>query len=63
MSGYDVARALRNMSFGRSLRIIAVSGYAQESDRARSREAGFNLHLVKPLDFSSIELIIGNPAA
>ena len=55
LSGYEVARRLRTMSFdeaegGRQFRgrIIAVTGYGRDSDIARAREAGFDAHLVKP---------------
>ena len=47
-SGYDVARALRAMPGGAALRIVAVTGWGQVEDRARTREAGFDEHLVKP---------------
>jgi CheY-like chemotaxis protein len=49
LDGYEVARRLRAMKRGRSLRIIAVTGWGQEADRHRSREAGFDVHLVKPV--------------
>ena len=48
MDGYEVARRLRNMT-DRSTRIVAVTGYGAEEDRRRSREAGFDDHIVKPL--------------
>lgn len=53
MSGYDVARTLRNEGFRNEV-IIAVSGYGQPDDRRRSREAGFDEHLVKPVDQAAI---------
>jgi len=49
MTGYDVARTLRDEGF-RDEKIVAVSGYGQPDDRRRSREAGFDHHLVKPVD-------------
>ena len=49
MNGYEVARALRNSMDGSRLVLIAVSGYGQDDDRRRSREAGFDHHLVKPV--------------
>ena len=48
MNGYEVARALRDEGFAGKL--IAVSGYGQSEDRRRSLEAGFDHHLVKPVD-------------
>ncbi len=50
LSGYDVARRLRGETWGRDLRLIAVTGWGQEGDRARSRDAGFDEHLTKPVD-------------
>jgi PAS domain S-box-containing protein len=53
MTGYDVARTLRGEGFQDEL-IIAVSGYGQPDDRRRSREAGFDHHLVKPIDRAAV---------
>ncbi len=50
MDGYEVARRLRRDENLRGIKLIAVSGYGQESDRRRSQEAGFDQHLVKPVD-------------
>jgi PAS domain S-box-containing protein len=49
MDGYELARRLREGGLGRC-RLIALTGYGQEQDRARSRDAGFDVHLVKPVD-------------
>jgi CheY-like chemotaxis protein len=49
MTGYDVARRLRERTGPRS-RFIAITGFGTDSDRARSREEGFVEHLVKPID-------------
>ena len=50
LDGYEVARRLRALKEAGSLRIVAVTGWGTEADRRRSQEAGFDLHLVKPLD-------------
>jgi signal transduction histidine kinase len=50
MSGFEVARALRERRDTRDALIVAMTGYGQETDRERSRDAGFDFHLVKPLD-------------
>jgi signal transduction histidine kinase len=50
MDGYALARELRRLDETRHARLIAVSGYGQPKDRARSLDAGFDLHLVKPVD-------------
>ena len=49
MSGYDVAKRLRTRT-GASLNIIAITGWGTAADRARSQDAGFDRHLVKPVD-------------
>ena len=50
MDGYEVCRRLREQPGGTSLFIVALTGWGQEEDRRRTREAGFDLHLVKPVD-------------
>lgn len=50
MSGFEVAAELRRDPETRSARLIAVTGYGREEDRRKSREAGFDLHLTKPVD-------------
>jgi signal transduction histidine kinase/DNA-binding response OmpR family regulator len=50
MDGYEVARRLRESDLGERMRLVAITGYAQEEDRRRAREAGFDDHLVKPVD-------------
>jgi signal transduction histidine kinase/CheY-like chemotaxis protein len=50
MDGYDVARRLRAGAGTRDIRLVALTGYGQESDRQRALQAGFELHLVKPVD-------------
>jgi signal transduction histidine kinase/DNA-binding response OmpR family regulator len=50
MDGYEVARRLRAQPSAERLVLIAASGYGQEEDQLRSREAGFDTHLTKPLD-------------
>ena len=51
MDGYQVASMLREEDCCKDAVIIAVSGYGQEEDRRRSHAAGFDHHLVKPIDF------------
>ncbi len=50
MDGFQIASALRAMPETSRAHLIAVSGYGQDKDRARSAQAGFDLHLVKPVD-------------
>jgi PAS domain S-box-containing protein len=50
IDGYEVCRRIRQQPWGRDLMIVALTGWGQEEDRQKSREAGFNTHLVKPVD-------------
>lgn len=54
MDGYEVATKLRSDPRLRETVLIAVTGYGQEEDRRRSREAGFDHHLIKPVDFDTL---------
>ena len=63
MDGYQLAAALRALPETSRAHLIAVSGYGQEKDRARSAQAGFDLHLVKPVDPDRLTEAIGRLAA
>ena len=63
LDGYEVARRLRAMHPGRSFRIAAVTGWGQPADRAKSKEAGFDLHLVKPVEMEDLVHVIGQGGA
>jgi signal transduction histidine kinase/ActR/RegA family two-component response regulator len=54
ISGYEVARRLRSEPRTASLRLIALTGYGQQADREAAREAGFDLHMTKPVDFATL---------
>jgi CheY-like chemotaxis protein len=63
MDGYEVARRLRQEPAMRRMTLVAMTGYSQDEDRQRTLEAGFNLHLVKPVDFDMLrELLSSLPA-
>jgi CheY-like chemotaxis protein len=54
LDGCEVARRIRAESWGRGAVLVALTGWGQEVDRRRSREAGFDMHLVKPVDPATI---------
>jgi CheY-like chemotaxis protein len=58
MDGYELAQRLRELSQDRPLTLIALTGYGQETDRVRTREAGFHEHLVKPIDLERLDSIL-----
>jgi CheY-like chemotaxis protein len=61
LSDYEIADRLRNEDACRNAVFIAISGYAQEQDRGRSQAAGFDHHLAKPVDFTSLRALISTP--
>ena len=61
MDGYELARLLRQSDkLCQELRLIAVTGYGQDGDRRRSQEAGFDAHLVKPVQIDELAKIVTN---
>ncbi len=58
MDGYEVGRRLRTADGQAQLRLVALTGYGQASDKARSREAGFDAHLVKPVDLAMVRRLL-----
>lgn len=62
MDGFELADRLRTMPGLADLRLIALTGYGQEADRERTRRAGFQHHLIKPVDFHVIERALAGAA-
>jgi CheY-like chemotaxis protein len=58
MDGFDVASRLRRDPATAEARLIAVSGYGMDEDRQRCHEAGFDLHLTKPLDPAELRQLL-----
>jgi signal transduction histidine kinase len=54
LDGYEVAKRIRAQPWGQRITLVALTGWGQDSDRRRSREAGFDSHLVKPLDLETL---------
>ena len=52
LNGYEACRRIRDQANGQSPVIVALTGWGQEEDRQKSRDAGFNGHLVKPVDLA-----------
>jgi nitrogen-specific signal transduction histidine kinase/CheY-like chemotaxis protein len=60
-NGFDVARGMRAEPWGRSARIIAVTGWGRDADKQRSRDAGFDEHLVKPVPTDHLKALLSQP--
>jgi len=61
MSGHEVARRIRMQPGGDAVTLIALSGWGQDEDRRKSADAGFDLHLVKPVDFQALMAAVAMP--
>jgi CheY-like chemotaxis protein len=58
MDGYEVARQMRQLPQLKNVTIVALTGWGQEKDRAKTAAAGFNHHLVKPLESGALEEVL-----
>jgi CheY-like chemotaxis protein len=56
--GYEVCRHIRNAPWGKNMRLIAITGWGQDEDRRKSATAGFDMHLVKPVDPETLAEIL-----
>lgn len=60
LNGYEVAQRIRENVWGQSMFLIAVTGWGQDEDRARSSEVGLNVHMVKPVEPSALERLLSD---
>jgi signal transduction histidine kinase len=58
LNGFEVARRIRETPWGADVVLIAQTGWGQETDKQRSKEAGFNFHMVKPVDPAALERLL-----
>jgi PAS domain S-box-containing protein len=63
LNGYEVCRRIREQPWSQQMAIIALTGWGQDEDRRRSSEAGFDHHLIKPVERASLEKLLGELAA
>jgi two-component system CheB/CheR fusion protein len=63
MDGIELASRLRSDPTLQDLLLIALTGYGRDEDRERSRRAGFNAHLVKPVDIAALNALLADTAA
>jgi CheY-like chemotaxis protein len=62
MDGYEVARQIRAAEGGERMRLVAMTGYGRPEDRDRALAAGFDAHLVKPVDPRQLQAVLDLPA-
>jgi PAS domain S-box-containing protein len=58
LNGYEVARRLRHSAFGKNVQLIALTGWGQDEDKRRARDAGFDHHLTKPVDRERLDALL-----
>ena len=58
MNGFEVCQRIREQPWGQKIRIIALTGWGQEGDRRRTREAQFDEHFVKPIQVSDLQKLL-----
>jgi len=58
LNGFDACKVIREQAWGKDIVVIALTGWGQNDDRERSREAGFDHHLVKPIELTALEPIV-----
>jgi len=60
LNGYEAARLIREQAWSNGIKLIALTGWGQEEDKRRAIEAGFDAHMVKPIDFDALESLVSN---
>lgn len=63
MNGYQATLQIREQAWGKSVKIVALTGWGQEEDKRKGKEAGFDLHLVKPVDVNTIREVLSSTHA
>ncbi len=63
MNGFEAARKIRQQPWGKKIVLVTVTGWGQEEDRQKSREAGFDGHLVKPVDHAALMKLLAELGA
>jgi CheY-like chemotaxis protein len=58
LNGYDTARRIREQPWGRDVALVALTGWGKDEDRTRSKQAGFDSHMVKPVEFEKLTEIL-----
>jgi PAS domain S-box-containing protein len=58
LNGYEVAARIRQQPWGKRMLLVAITGWGQEDDKQRARDAGFDHHLTKPVDFSDLKRLL-----
>ena len=60
MNGYEAARQIREQPWGKDMLLVALTGWGQDQDQRKSKDAGFDHHLVKPVDYEALRKILAS---
>ncbi len=60
LNGYEACLRIRELPWGKNAILVAMTGYGQDEDKRQSHEAGFDLHLVKPVDMGAIKKLLSS---
>jgi CheY-like chemotaxis protein len=63
LNGYEACRRIRSQTWGAPITMVAITGWGQEDDHEQSNAAGFDLHLVKPVDHDELLRVVGSARA
>ena len=62
LSGYEAAQRIREKPWGRGITLVALTGWGQDEDRRRTKDSGFDGHLVKPVDLEALTTLLTSTA-
>jgi PAS domain S-box-containing protein len=60
LNGYEACRRIRQQPWGKNIVMVALTGWGQEEDREKSRDAGFNGHIIKPVEFAALTKLLAD---
>ena len=63
LNGYDTARQIRQQPWGQHVVLVALTGWGQDEDRRKSQDAGFDSHMVKPIQLQDLEKLLASSSA
>jgi CheY-like chemotaxis protein len=61
LNGHEAARRIREQPWGKTIRLMVPTGWRQDEDRRNSQEAGFDFHMVKPIEAAALAKIVTEP--
>jgi DNA-binding response OmpR family regulator len=62
LNGFDTCRRIRELPWGHSVMIVALTGWGSPEDRRRTNEAGFDHHFIKPVEYASLMKVLDGSA-